>query len=207
MVDLSSWQNLWQRLKGQTKPEPLYKALITLYAEPHRAYHTLNHIKDCLSLFESVKHSVAQPNVVEMALWLHDIIYDPHAADNEEQSAAWAVEMMQAAQMEEKTIEAVFELILATKHTSIPNNGDAQLMVDIDLSILGQPPKLFDQYEAQIRIEYQWVPMEQYRRGRSQILQSFLDRDTIYQTRFFQAQFEAQARKNLARSLGRLQSR
>lgn len=204
MTHFHRWQNLWHRLNGQTEPKTAYDALVALYSEPQRAYHTLNHINDCLSQFEQVRHLATQGDVVEMALWLHDVIYDPRAADNEEQSARWAVEVMQAAQMATETIDAVSELILATKHTGLPQGNDAQLLVDIDLSILGRPPAHFDQYEAQIRVEYQWVPLAQYRSGRSHILQTFLNRETIYQTSFFQAQFETQARENLARSIGRL---
>ena len=92
------------------------------------------------------------------------------------------------------------DLILATKHNR-PVSGDAALLVDIDLAILGKPADEFDRYDAAIRQEYAWVSEEAYRAGRSKVLQSFLDRTTIYQTEFFRNLYEAQARTNLQRVL------
>lgn len=205
MITFEYWQQLWHNLQGQTDPKPAYDSLVALYSEPHRAYHTLDHVADCLAEFAAVKDLASRPQELELALCLHDVIYDPHAADNEEQSVGWAEVMMAAAQMSPEAVQAVSDLILATRHTAtMPTDLDCQLIVDIDLSILGRPPDIFDRYESQIRLEYQWVPLEQYRFGRSQILQSFLDRDQIYHFSRFQEIYEPQARVNLARSLARL---
>ena len=87
-----------------------------------------------------------------------------------------------------------------------PTDPDVQLLVDIDLSILGQPEDKFDEYEWQVRKEYEWVPENQFVAGRSEILRSFLDRLAIYSTRFFRNKYEAQARANIATSLARLRA-
>ncbi|MEM7033862.1 MAG: N-methyl-D-aspartate receptor NMDAR2C subunit [Chloroflexota bacterium] len=204
MINLSDWKTLWLDLKGQTNPETSYNALCDLYTESHRAYHNLNHIEDCLTQFAEVKHLAEQPNEVEAALWLHDVIYDPRASDNEAQSKDWAVDILTQGKVTKTSIETISILILDTQHTVIPQTLDGKLIVDIDLSILGRPPKVFEKYEQQIRGEYQWVPIEHYRLGRRQILQSFLERDQIYQTAFFQERFEIQARKNLQTSIDQL---
>ena len=39
----------------------------------------------------------------------------------------------------------------------MPATHDAQLLVDIDLAILGASKSRYDQYEKQVRFEYQWV--------------------------------------------------
>ena len=62
----------------------------------------------------------------------------------------------------------------------------------------------FDEYEQNIRREYSWVPEDQFRQGRSAILQMFLDRDSIYLTDFFKGKYESQARENLQRSIDAL---
>jgi predicted metal-dependent HD superfamily phosphohydrolase len=79
-------------------------------------------------------------------------------------------------------------------------------MVDIDLSILGAAPPRFDEYERQIRREYDWVTPEAFAAGRISVLEGFLARPPIFTTEFFHGQFEQQARANLARSISRLAS-
>jgi predicted metal-dependent HD superfamily phosphohydrolase len=95
-------------------------------------------------------------------------------------------------------------MIVATKHIAKPEYPDDAVLCDIDLAILGQPEEAFDVYERQIRREYEWVPEAQFRERRKAILQSFLERRTIYSTKFFHQRYEKQARKNLARSISQL---
>ena len=100
-----------------------------------------------------------------------------------------------------KTAEHVHELVMATRHNALPEEPDAQLVVDIDLSILAAITERFSEYEKQIRAEYSWVPEPSYREGRTQILASFLDRKSIYGTPWFYERLEQRARDNLSRSL------
>ncbi len=204
MTEKKRWQALWHRLGGQANAEAHFTDLLARHSEPQRAYHTFDHIKDCLAQFDQVRHQATRPDEVELALWLHDVIYDPHSSDNEEKSAQWAVEIMQQGRFPPSVISRVVELILATQHTSLPEEPDAQLVVDIDLSILGRPPDVFETYEDNVRFEYQWVPEAVYRQKRAQILDAFLARQSIYQTTYFKRRYEAQARANLRWSLARL---
>jgi predicted metal-dependent HD superfamily phosphohydrolase len=161
------------------------------YAEPQRHYHTLAHIEHCLEEFDP--RQAADPEAVELALWFHDAVYDPRRPDNEEKSAAWLLEVLPEARR-------AAALILVTKHHRA-STPDEALLVDVDLAILGQPEPRFDLYERQIRAEYAWVPEDVFRRKRGEILRGFLGRPSIYQTDTFRAKYEAQARRNLERSL------
>lgn len=78
------WLALWQRIGAHGDPHAVYNDLVTRYSESHRAYHTLAHIQHCLDEFEQVRHLIANPDAVELALWYHDAIYDTKAKDNEE---------------------------------------------------------------------------------------------------------------------------
>jgi len=205
-LDGQRFAHLWQRLGGQGDPDPLFRALAAAYAEPQRTYHTAAHLQDCLQQFDHVRTSTAQPDQVEMALWFHDGVYDPRAADNEEQSAVWAAQTLTQGGMQQAIVAQVTELILTTKHQSQPKAQDAKLIVDIDLAILGYTPILFTEYDRLIRSEYQWVPALQYRRRRSQILAGFLARDVIYQTAYFHDRYEKQARVNLTNAIAQLNS-
>jgi len=201
------WLALWKRLGARGDARAVYNDLVTRYSEPHRAYHTLEHIGHCLNEFEQVRHLAISPDAVELALWYHDAIYDTKARDNEERSAALMEEMVRNASLPDSFGQSVANLITATKHTLAPTDPDVRLLVDVDLSILGQSEGKFDEYERQVRKEYEWVAADAFVAGRSAILKSFLDRPTIYSTQFFHNKYEAQAQRNLVRSLAQLSNR
>ena len=204
MVELERWSRLWRNLGAEGDPGPVYELLSDLYSERHRAYHTLNHLSHCLDELEDARHLAEQPNQVEMALWFHDAIYDPKAKDNERRSAELCRRTAKEAGLPEAFARKVYDLVLATQHHGVPEGGDARLLVDIDLSILGRPTDAFDEYETNIRKEYHFVPQDRYRSARSAILRSFLNRPAIYSTDFFRQKYESRARANLERSLGYL---
>lgn len=91
MADLhASWVRAWTGIGSATHGEPTYRALVARYSEAHRRYHTLQHLRECLGLFDSVRHLASRAAEVEVALWFHDAIYDVERHDNEAQSAVWA---------------------------------------------------------------------------------------------------------------------
>jgi predicted metal-dependent HD superfamily phosphohydrolase len=141
------------------------------------------------------------PDEVEFAIWLHDAIYDPRAADNEERSALLAREILLRLGTTGAMADRVGDLVRATKHGEPPLSPDARLLVDIDLSILGQPPDVFDSYERSIRQEYSWVPPATYVAGRSGILRRFLGRHRLYFTDRFESMYARQAKANMTRAL------
>ena len=205
MPELERWSRFWENLGAEGDPEPQYRLLADRYSERHRAYHTLNHVSQCLDEFDAARHLAEQPNQVEMALWFHDAIYDPQAKDNEQRSAELGRRVAKEAGLPEAFGRKVYDLILATQHHEASKGADARLLVDIDLSILGRPKDAFDEYETNIRKEYHFVPRDHYRTARSAILRSFLDRPAIYSTDFFERRYESQARANLKRSLSYLE--
>lgn len=127
-----------------------------------------------------------------LALWFHDAIYGPRRDDNEARSADWARSVAG---------EEVAALVMATRHAQSPESADARLVADADLWILAAPKPRFDEYQAQIREEYAWMPEADYRRGRTSLLQGFLERETIYGTEHFARRYEKRARANLTRAL------
>ncbi len=141
-----------------------------------------------------------------LALWFHDAIYDPHRSDNEEQSAQLCRSALQHAGASSELTEEVANLVLATKHNIEPSSRLAQWLVDIDLAILAATSVRFDEYESQVRQEYEWVTDADFRIGRSRILRMFLDRQSLFATDYFRSRCEADARRNLHRSLAMLAS-
>ncbi len=186
-------------------PSPdVHTNLLMKYGEPDRFYHTLQHLGECLDHFDDSSDLAERPGEVIIALWFHDVIYDTRRSDNESRSADWAGEVLRHAGAGPEVVGRVRELILATRHTEAVARGDAALMVDIDLAILGAPEERFEEYEEQISLEYAWVPESVFRPARARILQGFLERERIYATAKFAARFEARARSNLLHALMRL---
>lgn len=192
-----SWQRAWTGIGARGEGRSVCEQLLAYYSEQHRHYHTLQHLDECLAMFESVRELAEHPDEIELALWFHDAIYDTHRPDNEERSADWARTALIDAGVAIDSADRVHALIMATRHTANPILPDEQLLVDIDLSILGAEQARFDEYEEQIRKEYAFVPRWLFRRKRRAILQGFLDRPSIYSTAHFRHALEERARANL----------
>ena len=196
-----SWRLCADALAVRPIGPAVFDELVARYSEPHRKYHTVQHLGECLSHFEAVRDLAERPAEVEMALWFHDAIYDTQRHDNEETSADWAHKVLLAHGTAAAAAQRVHDLVMATRHTALPASPDAQLLVDIDLSILGAGAERFAEYEQQIRDEYAFVPPALFQQKRREILQGFLDRPVIYSTAHFRDALEARARENLRRSI------
>lgn len=153
----SSWASAWSDL-GLQPPSGLFEQLVRAYEEPQRHYHSLQHLLECLMHFEQVRHLAQQPGEVAIALWFHDAIYDVRGKDNERLSADWAIRVLASCHASQATLARVEQLIMVTRHDATPSEPDEQLLVDIDLAILGATPERFAEYDAQVRAEYAWVP-------------------------------------------------
>jgi len=188
-------------------PDKILSSLQRLYSEPHRHYHTWAHVEDMLALSQQYRHLIIDHRLFDVAILFHDAVYDPKRHDNEGKSALLVQSLENVLSLGE--IGWVQDLIMATmdhKPAMISDDArsDARVLVDIDLSILGREPKVFWEYEANIRKEYAFVPVEDYRTGRAAVLQGFLDRDSIYFNAEFQQAYEEKARTNLRASIDRL---
>jgi predicted metal-dependent HD superfamily phosphohydrolase len=197
------WASLGGRLGVSGPWAEEGERLLDAWSEPHRAYHTLAHLSACLDELDRVRDLAREPGLLELALWFHDARYDPLAHDNEARSAAWASRFADAVGLS-RHADRLSALVLATRHDALPTDPDMALLVDVDLSILGQPPAVFDAYEREVRREYAQVPDALFAAGRGRILASLLARPALYQTPAMAERYEAVARANLQRALGAL---
>lgn len=135
---------------------------------------------------------------VHAAIWLHDIVYDPQAHDNEERSAEQALHDLAGSSIDAREVARI---ILDTKRHE---GGDPMLdmFCDMDLGILSAGPAHYDAYAAQIRAEYAHVEDHAYRIGRADILRRFNQR-RIYKTTAFAGR-EHLAHANLEREIASL---
>lgn len=195
------WHATWQALAPRAPATELLAALTGRYQEPQRHYHTLQHLDACLRHLAGARALAQRPHEVALALWFHDALYDIGASDNEQRSANWAQAALLACGTATEVAGRIHAAILVTRHDQPPTTPDQELLLDVDLAILGAPPSVFDAYEQQIGREYQAVPPMAFRANRRRILQGFLDRPRIYHTAYFRDAREAQARANLSRSI------
>ncbi len=176
------------------------------YAEPHRRYHTRAHIEQCLALLDQVPDlTETEHQILSYAIWWHDAVYDPKASDNEAKSAEMAKRDLRDFDVSLHARDEVARLILLTAGHQV-EEGDrlGELLVSIDLSILGAPDDRYDDYAKAVRAEYADVPDDLWRTGRAGVLQRFLDAQVIFPDPAFAQWLEAQARANLSRELASL---
>jgi predicted metal-dependent HD superfamily phosphohydrolase len=77
MPDLHrSWSLAWQGVGARTDGHELCTALLSRHDEPHRHYHSRQHLTECLEHFDAVRHLPTHAAEVGVALWFHDAVYD-----------------------------------------------------------------------------------------------------------------------------------
>lgn len=175
------------------------------YAASARHYHTLQHIHDMLALSEQYKAHAQQPDIIDFSILYHDIIYNAWRKDNEERSAALAVQRLSELGVPADKTGLVKLFIEATQTHTIPPGTGAQhdlcLFLDLDMAILAAEWNTYVAYTAQVRKEYHIYPEMLYKAGRRKFLQNTLQSPTIFHTDLCRGQFESRARRNMEKEL------
>jgi predicted metal-dependent HD superfamily phosphohydrolase len=198
-----NWQQLLQPFEiEQGTVQTTFAAIATAYSSPQRYYHNLEHIQAVLSTISTLQEQAQDWQALKFAAWLHDVVYDPQAKNNEAKSADYARILLANLSVPSVTITNTVRLILNTQHhQAAATDIDSQILLDADLAILGAPADQYQRYAQAIRQEYAWVTEIDYRRGRQQVLERFLQRSKIYYTSNMQTTVEPLARNNLSREL------
>lgn len=206
-MSISVISEIWNRLNhpytaDTTLVQHIFADMQTAYQAPERHYHNLQHITQLLRLQNTYARQLKAPDVVQYAIFFHDMVYDVQQRDNEQQSAVAAVQYLRQTSFPAKKITAVEAFIVATQtHVNTQNDTDLDYFLDFDLQILGSAPEHYQAYTQQIRQEYSIYPDTLYHPGRKKVLQHFLEMPAIYRTPDFQQQYETQARQNIQAEL------
>lgn len=189
----------------------LWQDIVTRYNEPQRAYHTLDHIQQLFVQFEQIRHALHEPHIIALALFFHDVIYDPKRSDNELKSAEYAVEVLKD-YLSAEQCQYIYALIMMTathqlhKLADEDKSSDAAYLLDMDLSILGASWVEYQQYAQAVHQEYAHIAKEDYRVGRITVLQKLLTHTTLYLTEYYHARLQEQARDNIKREISFLRA-
>ncbi|PGH41348.1 metal-dependent phosphohydrolase [Micromonospora sp. WMMA1996] len=195
---------------GATDPAGVDRAgarLLAGWREPHRRYHTVDHLRAVLDVVDAYADSARRPDLVRLAAWCHDVVHDPRAGGdtNERASAELGDTLLTAAGLPAAAVTEVRRLVLLTAgHAVGPDDPDGALLCDADLAVLAAPPDGYDRYAAAIRREYAHVPEPDFRAGRAAVLRHLLGLPALYRLPEPHARWEDAARANLSRELARL---
>ena len=114
------WQQLTAFSKKEEIKELLWDEIVYRYSEQHRHYHNLHHLAHLFMLCDVHMHKIKNPALMGFAVFYHDIVYDTYRQDNEEQSAAIAVEHLKELNINQALIQHVEAFILASKTHEMP---------------------------------------------------------------------------------------
>lgn len=200
MVDRQRFEALLGRSFGSDMASA-WSELDAGYADQRRTYHNWAHIEAMLAGLDAARDEAEFADVrfdeVELAIWFHDAVYDPLAKDNEASSAALFEQAAAGGQLDIDKIARVREMILATALHVPSDDPSTQLLLDLDLAVLGGDSQAYARYVRAVRQEYAAVPDDAWRAGRPAVLKRFLERPTIYQTTYFRDRLEVRARENI----------
>ncbi len=180
-----------------------FDTLCKAYSEPHRHYHTLDHISQMLLWLSDAG---VKDSAVLWAAWYHDYVYNPGKKDNEALSATQADLTLSELGVDSSIVTRVVQMIEATKDHKVEGRVDHSvgLLLDADMAILGVPEYDYEQYCLAVRAEHKSIPGFLYRRGRKNFLESVLEQEKIYYSHWFYERFERRARINIEIELSRL---
>jgi len=200
-MDIKRLERRWESLLQHENAKTEFKQIADLYTEKYRFYHTLEHISYCLELFDKYQDKIQAPLELELAIWLHDVIYDPKMPNNEYLSAEYAEQMLKSLDRKSVEIQTIKHLILCTKHPSVPKSNDEKYLIDIDLAILGADKEVYEHYSKMVKKEYAFLSLSQYSIGRKKVLKSLINSDHIFHTDSFRHKYDSKAKSNIKNEL------
>ncbi len=198
---IERFKRVWNRnlieSENSTSDE-VAKIIINKHQELHRHYHNTSHLTFCLSQHSLAKTKIPNPDIVELSLWFHDVIYIPSSPDNEQASAELFLKLSQG-QLPDSMNKAIVNAIKASTHQTTPLTDDEAFVLDIDLASIGLPWEEFNRDNEALRAEAPRIHDNLYYEGKTAFLSTLLKRKRIYYTEYFFKNYEQQARNNIER--------
>lgn len=198
--------------------EEVWSILKFNYTQSHRYYHNFDHIRTLLKMFDKNKNHFNDPIAVELAIWFHDIVYNPVSKFNEDASAEIAHSLIMKLNKPELA-ETVRQLVMFTKWTSEwfyastveeitkhldKANNDFLLLRDMDWSGLASDSKIYEMNCKNLRAEVSFLNDFEYAKKRLAFLNiiTVLPRP-LYCTEVFY-KFESKATENISKEVEHL---
>ena len=181
-VVAAHWGKIADRHAGDA-----WQALERGYGDPARGYHDWTHIADVLAKLDELTHLASRPDLIAAAIFWHDSVFITRTpegamrpdAENVQDSA----ELFERyARFPAAETAAIVEMIMATAHHLTAHAQkqhyagfaqDHDLFLDLDLSALGAPWRVFRRNFDRIHFEYPWIDADEFDRQRIGMLEKF----------------------------------
>ena len=139
LIGVSDLLQAWRAALPASAPDALVtqdgEDLLARWSEPHRHYHTTDHLRVVLAVVDDHAARADDPDAVRLAAWYHDAIYDPQRVDNEEASALLAESTLPDLAVPPDRVAEVARLVrLTASHDPIPGDRNGGLLTDADLA-------------------------------------------------------------------------
>jgi predicted metal-dependent HD superfamily phosphohydrolase len=199
----------WLALAGTTPQSADAGTRLTArWSEPHRRYHTLEHLAQVLDGVDEFGGHAEDLAAVRFAAWFHDAVYDSSGGSeaSEELSARLAQAELRPLGVGQRRVAEVARLIRLTKdHVVTADDRNGAVLCDADLAILGRSPDEYQAYARAVRAEYARIPDGLFRARRAAILRDLLALPALFRTPLVRERYEDQARRNLAAEVSTLE--
>jgi len=199
-----AWQALIEKHSVSPRAAEIGASLLAAWGQPHRRYHTIDHLRDVLAHVDEMAAHALDPDAVRLAAWYHDAVYRG-VPDDEEHSAQRAEKDLTTLQLAPGLVGEVARLVrLTAAHNPTPGDRNGETLCDADLAILAAPADRYAAYRAAVHDEYAYLPHDTFRSGRATVLQALLDGPAVYRTPHARQRWETQARINIRAELHQL---
>jgi predicted metal-dependent HD superfamily phosphohydrolase len=179
--------------------------LLARWTEPHRHYHTVDHLQAVLAVIEDHAPAAVDPMAVKLAAWFHDAVYDPTRVDNEEASALLAESVLPELRVGLPQVSEIARLVrLTATHDPLPGDRNGGLLMDADLAILAAPPETYRAYTVAVRREYAHLDDPTFAGGRAGVLTNLLALPRLFHTAILRDRWEDLARYNVTTELANI---
>lgn len=131
---------------------PVFELFIVAYSAQDRFYHNPEHLSELFQVASVHAGNTDDAEVVPLAIWFHDAVYEPRPHDNEMRSAELVVDLPDPIGVPASVTEKVVRLIRPPSHHRLsdqPADQDTVTLLDVDLAILGAYPHRYQGYIAE----------------------------------------------------------
>ena len=199
VLDYDRFRSVWHRCllnPSNDESDVIYRQLIDAYSEPQRRYHTLLHLERCLLLLDKIRPELQIPEALELAIWFHDVVYQPGAVDNEQRSADQFMATTNGV-FDVTVRNTVYRHIMATRHDgSEVDNTDTKFLLDIDLASFGSPWAEFISDSDNLRLELKDLSDEEFYQKQAAFQDKLFAQPRFFKSDYFYDKYETQARQN-----------
>lgn len=204
------------RMLGMSELESaaLVAELKKKHEEPHRFYHTWEHIIELLgNLFErgaTTDLPQEQVAVLAAAILFHDSVYEvkkTYYRDNEVHSAEYARRALSSRGIASNRVDEIYNLVRDTAHGSgeKPTDYLSMILHDLDMSILAAAPERYALYVSDIMREFGIYPGREFAKARAELLRKWIADDDLFVTGYGKEKYLEAARANMREELAKLE--